>query len=357
VVVGGATGMIGDPSGRATERELLTAERAAANSARVRDQLARFVRFDGPNAAVMVNNLDWIGPISHVDWLRDVGKHFTVNYMLQKESVRSRLDREEGLSYTEFSYMILQAYDFLHLFESHDCRIQAGGNDQWGNITAGMDLIQRRHHRQAFGLTFPLVTTASGEKFGKSAGNAVWLAPDRTSPYQFYQYWIRTDDRDVGKYLNYFTFLSRDEIAGVLADHERNREARSAQRRLATEMTAIVHGPEGLAKAERATGVLFGGEVTGLSDADLAEVFADVPSCERPRAVLEAGVRAVDLLADTGVFASRGEAKRMIAGGGVYVNNRPVRAVDAMLTPGDLASETVLILRKGKKGYTLVRFR
>src|SRR3984957_17910420 len=218
VLVGGATGMVGDPSGRSTERQLLTLETLAANVEAVRRQLSRFVSFEGPNAAMMANNADWTAPVSYLEWLRDVGKHFTVNYMMAKESVRRRLeDREHGISYTEFSYMLLQANDFLHLFDTHGCEMQAGGSDQWGNITAGIELIRKVRGAQAFGITFPLLATSSGEKFGKSAGNAVWLDPARTSPYQFYQYWIRTDDRDAERFLNLFTLLRHEEIAALIA--------------------------------------------------------------------------------------------------------------------------------------------
>jgi tyrosyl-tRNA synthetase len=234
VLVGGATGMIGDPSGRGSERQLLTPEDVAGNCAAIRTQLSRFVSFEGDNAAIMVDNADWTRPVSYLDWLRTVGKHFTINYMMAKESVRRRLeDREQGISYTEFSYMLLQANDFLHLFDHHNCTIQAGGSDQWGNITAGTELIRKTRASEAFGITFPLLETSSGEKFGKSAGNAVWLDSKRTSPYQFYQFWIRTDDRDVERLLRLFTFLDLLEIDVVIERHKEAPEQRTGQKRLA----------------------------------------------------------------------------------------------------------------------------
>lgn len=351
VLVGGATGMIGDPSGRSTERQLLTLETIQSNARAVQRQLARFVDFTGDTAAIMVNNADWTAPVSYLDFLREIGKHFTVNYMLAKESVRRRLeDREHGISYTEFSYMLLQAFDFLHLQQTYGCAMQAGGSDQWGNITAGIELIRRVRGAEAFGITFPLLATSSGEKFGKSAGNAVWLDPARTSPYQFYQYWIRTDDRDAERFLKLFTFLSDEEIAGLMAQPP---EQRAAQKKLAAEVTRIVHGEENLALALKASEVLFGGDVRGLRDRDLADIFADVPSFSLHRAALESGIKVTDALVLSGAAKSKGEAVRLIAGGGVYVNNARVSAADAQLHMNDLASETMLVLRVGKKNYYL----
>ena len=356
ILVGGATGMIGDPSGRSAERQLLTEQTVRANSEAIRKQLARFVSFDGPNAAILANNADWTAPVSYLEWLRDVGKHFTVNYMMAKESVRRRLeDREHGISYTEFSYMLLQAYDFLKLYDLHGCRIQGGGNDQWGNITAGVDLVRRLRGQEVFGVTFPLLTTAGGEKFGKSAGNAVWLDPARTSPYLFYQFWIRTDDRDASRYLKLFTFLPLAEIDALMAAHQKAPEHREAQRTLATEMTRLVHGEEGLEAAARASAVFFGQEIRGLSDRDLADVFADVPSFAIPRGAIEAGLRLSDALVNAGACKSKGEAGRAIRAGGVYVNNRRVDDERATLTLADLASESMIVLRSGKKNYYLGR--
>lgn len=357
VLVGSATGMIGDPSGRDSERELLTAEAVEVNSRSMKAQLERFVSFEGENAALMVNNLDWIGPMSYIEWLREVGKHFSVNAMIAKESVRRRLnDREQGISYTEFSYMLLQAYDFLHLFSEHNCLIQGGGSDQWGNITAGIDLIRRAHRKEAFGITFPLVTSSSGEKFGKSAGNAVWLDPEQTSPYQFYQYWIRADDRDVEKYLKYFTFLPIEEIDSIVREHQEAPHQRNAQRILAMEITRLVHGEVELKKSIKASEILYGGEIEGLSDRDLLEIFDDVPSIQIDKSRLTAGVPIVELLIESGMVKSKGEARRLINGGGVYLNNQNIKDTDLRATKNDLASETVLVLRTGKKRYHLIRF-
>lgn len=357
VLVGAATGMIGDPSGRSSERQLLTLEEIRANAEAVHQQLARFVSFEGANAALIVNNADWTTPVSYLEWLRTVGKHFTINYMLAKESVRRRLeDREHGISYTEFSYMLLQANDFLHLFDHANCAIQAGGSDQWGNITAGAELIRKVRAREAFGITFPLLQTSSGEKFGKSAGNAVWLDPKRTSPYQFYQFWIRTDDRDVERMLKLFTFLELAEIAAVMEEHAKAPETRGAQKRLAEEMTRLVHGADALAAAQRASEALFGGEVAGLSDADLADIFADVPSFTVPAASIEAGMKIADVLVAAGAAKSKGEAQRLIQGGGVYLNNKRIEGGPAsVVRRGDLASETMFVVRSGKKSYYLGR--
>jgi tyrosyl-tRNA synthetase len=353
IVVGGATGMIGDPSGRSAERQLLTVEAIRANAAAVGKQLARFVSFEGSNAAIMVDNADWTAPVSYLEWLRDVGKHFTVNYMMAKESVRRRLeDREHGISYTEFSYMLLQANDFLHLFDAHGCEMQAGGSDQWGNITAGIELIRKVRGKQAFGITFPLLATSSGEKFGKSAGNAVWLDPARTSPYQFYQYWIRTEDADVEKLLRLFTFLEMDAIRQLMAAPP---EARAPQRALASEMTRMVHGADELALAMKASEALFGGELAGLSDRDLADIFADVPSFSVETSAIENGLRLPDLLVRAGAAKSKGEATRLIAGGGVYLNNRRVEDATAVLRREQLATETMFVIRVGKKSYYLGR--
>jgi len=353
VLVGGSTGMIGDPSGRTAERQLMTPEIVVANCEGIRRQLERFVSFEGDNAAIMVNNYDWTGGVSYLDFLRDIGKHFTVNYMLAKESVRRRLeDREHGISYTEFSYMLLQAFDFLQLYDTKRCKIQAGGSDQWGNITAGIELIRRMRAEQAFGITFPLLATSSGEKFGKSAGNAVWLDKNKTSPYQFYQYWINTDDRDVERFLKLFTFLEIAEIAELCSKPP---EQRAAQKKLAEEVTRIVHGEEALAHAIKASNVLFGEEIDGLKDRDLAEIFADVPSFNIEAISIANGLRVTDALVRSGAAKSKGEATRLLAGGGVYLNNRRVAAADAQLRREDLASETMFVLRVGKKSYYLGR--
>jgi len=356
VLVGGATGMIGDPSGRSSERPLLTPEMIAANVEAIRPQLSKFVSFEGRNAAIVVDNGDWTRPVGYLEWLRTVGKHFTVNYMSAKESVRRRLeDREQGISYTEFSYMLIQANDFLHLFDHYGCTVQAGGSDQWGNITAGIDLVRKARGAEVYGMTLPLLTTAGGEKFGKSAGNAIWLDPRRTTPYQFYQFWMQTDDRDVERYLKLFTFESLPDIAGACAAHSERPERRAAQKLLATRLTEMVHGPDGLDDAVRATEALFSRELSGLSDEELAAVFSDVPSVTLERSALAAGPRLAHILAQAGACASRGEANRLIQGGGVYLNNRRIDA-DRPLSEADLASNSMLVLRTGKKSYYLVRF-
>ncbi|HEX3875696.1 MAG TPA: tyrosine--tRNA ligase [Bryobacteraceae bacterium] len=357
VLVGGATGMVGDPSGRSTERNLLDFETLAGNVDAVRAQLSRFVSFEGENAARLVDNAEWTAPISYLDWLRNVGKYFTVNYMIAKESVRRRLeDREQGISYTEFSYMLLQAHDFLQLFDAYGCTIQAGGSDQWGNITAGIDLVRKaRAGAEVYGFTHPLLATSSGEKFGKSAGNAVWLDARRTSPYQFYQFWVQAEDADVERYLKLFTFESLESISESMAAHGEHPERREAQKLLASRMTEIVHGKEGLEEAVRASEALFGKELSGLSDEELTSIFADVPSKTLERTTLGSGLRLSQALVAAGACASKGEANRLIQGGGVYLNNRRMSA-DGPVTEADLASKSMLVLRTGKKSYFLVRF-
>ena len=356
-VVGGATGMIGDPSGRSSERNLLDDSAVLANLATIRTQLASFLRFDGANGAKVVNNADWTGPISYLHWLRDVGKYFSVNAMIAKESVRRRLEeRDQGISYTEFSYMLLQAYDFFVLNRDEGVQLQMGGNDQWGNITAGIELIHKKGGGQAYAITSPLLLTAAGEKFGKSAGNAVWLDSALTSPFAFYQYWVRTDDRDAGKFLRMFTFLDLDEIEAIEAAHASNLAGRGAQKRLAQEVTRIVHGEAALLRAELATEILFGREIQGLSDAELADIFGDVPSTQLERNRLEAGIDLISLLVEMGASASKGEARRALTAGSIYLNNVKVTDAALMVTAAQLASESTLVVRTGKKNYFLARF-
>jgi tyrosyl-tRNA synthetase len=357
VVAGGGTGMIGDPSGRTSERQLLTREEVEANLAAVRGQLAQFLDFEvQSNPAKIVNNADWLTTISMMDFLREVGKHFTVNYMMAKDSVRTRLDRADGISYTEFSYMLLQAYDFLQLYDRHDCTLQAGGSDQWGNITAGVELIRRKRGVRAYGMVYPLITNPDGSKLGKTAKGTIWLDPERTSPYRFYQFWLNQGDADVIDHLKYFTWLDREAIAGLeqkLAEHPERREA---QRTLAQEMTRMVHGPTALERAEQAASVLFGGEIAGLGADDIADIFSDVPSSALPKQALEGeGKPVVDLLAETGLSRSKGQARRTLKSGGVYVNNRRVGNVDAAVTLEDAIEGTYVVLRRGKKSYHLVK--
>jgi tyrosyl-tRNA synthetase len=356
-LVGGGTGMIGDPSGKTVERQLLTREDVERNVEGLRAQLARFLDFGGAHPAQMIDNHEWLGGLGLIEFLRDVGKHFTVNYMLAKDSVARRLEQESGLSVTEFAYSLLQAYDFAILSDRYGCQLQMGGSDQWGNITAGMELIRRTRGRQAHGIVWPLVTTASGVKFGKTEAGTVWLDPERTSPFRFYQFWLNTDDREAEPYLKKFTFLALDEIAGVMEEHGQNPAGRAAQRRLAVEVTRLVHGEEGLRRAERATGVLFGSVAAQeLPAAELLDVFADVPSTEMARTRLEGeGMPVVDLLAEAGVAASKGEARRLIQGGGISLNGERVGSVDQRVRAEDAIDGQVLLLRKGKKDNHVVR--
>lgn len=354
VIVGGATGMVGDPSGKSEERNLLTPHQVEANSKAIEKQLAHFVSFEGTNAARMLDNSDWIGAFSYLEWLRDVGKHFPVNVMLAKDSVRRRLeDQEHGISYTEFSYMLLQAYDFLHLFREQKCRLQVGGSDQWGNITAGIDLIRRVTGEQAYGVTFPLLTGSGGEKFGKTAAGAVWLSSDRTSVWDFYQYWVRADDRDVGRYLRLFTFLTQQEVESLDREASERPERREAQKVLAREVTAIVHGREQAEAVERGAGVLYGSEIKDLTDEQLRMILADAPSCSVARDRLGAGIPIVDLLVEANLVPSKSEARRRLKSGGIYVNNVAVDG-DFVADSTALASPSCLVLRSGKKNYCLV---
>ncbi|MEN6556859.1 MAG: tyrosine--tRNA ligase [Thermoguttaceae bacterium] len=357
-LVGGATGMIGDPSGKSEERNLLSVDALQANIAGMEPQLRRFLRFDGPNAAVVVNNYEWMGRFGYLEFLRDVGKHFPVNVMLTKDSVRSRLARSDaGISYTEFSYMLLQAYDFVELNRRYGCQLQAGGSDQWGNITAGIDLARRLHGVQLYGCTCPLLTRSDGTKMGKTESGALWLSPDKTSPYKFYQYWINLDDADVGRCLRFFTDLDRTTIDALLARHQTDPGRREAQRCLADALTQLVHGDDGLNAAHRATDIFFGAEIRDLSDVQLVGIFADVPSRQLPRDRLAGeGLSAVDALVESGLCKSKGDARRTITQGGAYVNNHRLESVDVRLTAAQLASPSVMVLRSGKKNYALLKF-
>jgi tyrosyl-tRNA synthetase len=357
-LVGGATGMIGDPSGKSEERNLLSPEALQRNVDGMLPQIKQFLDFEvAGNSALLVNNFDWIGPISYLDFLRDIGKHFPVNMMLAKDSVKGRIDRESGISYTEFSYMLVMAYDFVHLHQKYGCQLQIGGSDQWGNITAGIDLARRMNSVQLYGLTNPLLTKSDGGKMGKTESGTVWLSADRTSPYQFYQYWINIDDADAGKCLRFLTEVLREEVESLDAARSADPGKRESQRRLAEEITRLVHGEEGLATARRATEIFFGAEISQLNDGQLAEIFADVPSRELPRERLAGeGLPLIDALVESGLSKSKGDARRTIQQGGAYVNNRRMADLDARLKPTDLASETVLVLRSGKKSYALLRF-
>ncbi len=358
-LVGGATGMIGDPSGKSEERNLLSLDVLRANVEAIQRQLARFLDFDdGKNSALLVNNYDWMHKFGYLEFLRDVGKHFPVNVMLAKDSVKSRLDRTDaGLSYTEFSYMLLQGYDFVHLNRRFGCQLQVGGSDQWGNITAGIDLARRLQAVQLYGITCPLLTKSDGTKMGKTSSGALWLDAEKTSPYHFYQYWINLDDADVDTCLRFFTDLPEPRIDELVTRHRSDPAKREAQNRLATELTRLVHGEKGLASARRATAVFFGAEISQLTDAQLTAIFADVPSSRLNRRQLDGdGLEIVEALCRAGLTKTKSEARRVVGQGGAYVNNRRVPSVDARLTPADLASETVIVLRSGKKRYALLRF-
>jgi tyrosyl-tRNA synthetase len=356
-VVGGGTGMIGDPSGKATERALLTMEQVDANVEGIRRQVSRFLDFDNVTApARLMNNAEWLTKLSAIEFMRDVGKYFTVNYMLAKESVRRRSESDEGISYTEFSYLLLQSYDFLVLYDRFNCTVQMGGSDQWGNITAGVDLVRRLRSAKTHGLVMPLMTTASGAKFGKTEAGAVWLDPSLTSPFRFFQFWLHTDDSDVGKYLRFFTFLDRPAIEQLEDTARTAPESREAQRALAREVTRMVHGDEAVARAERASGVLFGEDISTLPAEDVLSVFDDVPSSTVTADKLAGeGVAVVELLASSGLTASKGEATRLIRGGGVYVNNRRVTDEKARLRSGDAIDGRLFVLRKGAKQNHVVK--
>jgi len=356
-LLGGATAMIGDPSGKNEERNLLMPETIEKNLAGIKKQLEQFLDFDcGANAALLINNIDWIGQFSFIEFLRDVGKFFRVGEMMGKESVRKRLQSEVGMSFTEFSYQLLQAYDFLHLYRQYQCVLQVGGDDQWGNIIAGIDLVRKLEQQTVYGMTSSLLTTSSGQKFGKTEAGAVWLDENKTSAYEFYQYWIRTEDQDVIELLKLFTFLSLDEIADLERLVQTEPEKRQAQKVLAEEVTKWVRGAEHTALAQKASGALFGQEINGLSDRDLNSIFADVPSMNIPRDRLSPGMELLETLCETGLCSSRGEAKKLIKAGGVYINNTKVNDINQNLTPESLASESILVLRTGKKKYFLLKF-
>ncbi|MEX2179136.1 MAG: tyrosine--tRNA ligase [Gemmatimonadaceae bacterium] len=355
-LAGGGTGLIGDPSGKSAERPLLSVDDIAANTVSIRGQLERFVDTSGKTGAVVRNNADWLAPLQALDFMRDVGKHFTVSYMLQKESVKARL--ETGMSYTEFSYMLLQAYDYLQLHERDGVTLQVGGSDQWGNITAGIELIRRVRGAEAHALTFPLLTTAAGAKFGKSEAGAVWLDPDRTSPYRFYQFWINTDDRDAGQMLRYFTFLDREQIEALDRDATERPEARAAQRALALDVTERVHGTEAARAAEEVSALLFGkADPKALSVEALRLLEREIPTfvmaAEEPWDafdVIEAIIQGKDAL-----FRSKGEARRALDQGGLYVNGDRLGAEPRDIGRSELLHGRYLLVRKGARTYGLVR--
>ncbi|MFS0822386.1 tyrosine--tRNA ligase [Bacillus sp. 1P02SD] len=352
-LVGGATGLIGDPSGKKAERTLNPQEVVVQYSNSIREQLSRFLDFEAEeNPAQIANNYDWIGSLDLITFLRDIGKSFGLNYMLAKDSVQSRLDA--GISFTEFSYMILQSYDFLKLYENEGCRLQIGGSDQWGNITAGLELIRKTvEDAKAFGLTIPLVTKADGTKFGKTEGGTIWLDKEKTSPYEFYQFWINTDDRDVVRYLKYFTFLSKEEIENLEAEIQHAPEKRLAQKTLAEEVTKLVHGEAALRQAVKISAALFSGSISELSAEEIKQGFKDVPSYEFDG---EAEVSLVDLLVMSKISPSKRQAREDIGNGAIYVNGERIQEVDAVLNEQHRIEGQFTVIRRGKKKYFLIKY-
>jgi tyrosyl-tRNA synthetase len=356
-LIGGGTGLIGDPSGRSTERQLNSVDIVKGYSDSIKEQLASILHFDASESgAVARNNYEWLSSLTVIEFLRDIGKHFGINYMLGKDSVESRL--ENGISFTEFTYMILQSFDFMNLYEKENCTLQIGGSDQWGNITAGMELIRRtkaekgEEDAKVFGLTVPLITKSDGTKFGKTAGGAVWLDPEKTTPYEFYQFWINTDDRDVIRFLKYFTFLDLQEIDALEKELEEAPEKRVPHRRLAEEMTTLVHGKEALVQAQRITEALFSGDVKNLNAAEIEQGFKDVPSTT----IEDKEIALVDLLVTAGIAKSKRQAREDIANGAVYINGDRNQDVAYQLTDADCIDNTFTIIRRGKKKYFLIRY-
>ncbi|HAB31598.1 MAG TPA: tyrosine--tRNA ligase [Cryomorphaceae bacterium] len=355
-LIGGATGMVGDPSFKSAERQLLDAETLEKNLAGQKAQLMKFLDFDGPNGAKIVNNYDWFKDFGFLDFIRDIGKHITVNYMLAKDSVKSR--QESGISFTEFSYQLIQGYDFFHLWKNEGIRLQMGGSDQWGNITTGTELIRRMGAGEAFALTTPLIKKADGTKFGKTEGGNVWLDPNRTSPYQFYQFWLNAADEDGGNYIRIFTTKSREEIESLEAEHAQAPHLRILQKALAADITARVHSEEELQKALQASQILFGQstaeDLKGLDARTLLDVFEGVPQMEVQKEAIQAGLPILEVLcADTALFASRGEAKKLLAAGGVSLNKSKVDAA-YIVTSEDIIGGGYLLAQKGKKNYALI---
>ena len=361
-LAGGATGMVGDPSGKSAERNLQTPEQVAHNIESVKRQLGKVLEFDAAktpahNPARLVNNADWTAPMSYLEFLREVGKFFTVNWMIAKESVRARMeDRENGISYTEFSYMLLQAFDFYHLRKTLDCELQVGATDQWGNITAGTELIRKKLGSSGFGLVFPLLTKSDGTKYGKTATGTVWLDPKRTSPYRFYQFFMQTEDADVVKLLKVLTFLPPAEIDALEAEMKANPGARAAQKALARAMTTVVHGDSAFADAQRASEIMFGGGLDGVSEAVFQDVVGEIPTKDLERAKIEGGgLPLVDAIVHSGLTPSKGQARKDVEGGGIYLNNVRAAEVARMVTTSDLLFGKYLLLRKGKRTYTVLR--
>jgi tyrosyl-tRNA synthetase len=354
-LVGGGTGLIGDPSGKASERTLLSAEDAAGNAAAIGRQLSRFFDLSSSDQGLLLNNAEWLASCRLIDFLRDIGKHFSVNEMMKRDSVRTRLEeRDQGISYTEFTYMLLQSYDFLHLFEHYDCTIQLGGSDQWGNIVAGIELIRRTLGKRAYGVTMPLLTSSTGKKFGKTEEGAVWLDAGRTSPYQMYQYWIQTADADVVPYLKRFTFLNQEQILDLERGVEAQPEKREAQRVLAAEATAIVHGAAAVEAVEAASRILFSGSTEAAKADTIAMLLREMPASEVTPQELEARIGLVDLLVRTRLAESKAAARKLIEGGGVYLYNDRQSSAQKSISKEDLRWPGAILLRTGKRNYHLV---
>ena len=359
-LVGGATGMVGDPSGKSEERNLLSEKILNHNLACVKKQLEKFLDFDtaNPNAAEMANNYDWFKNFTFLDFIRDVGKHITVNYMMSKDSVKKRLDGDTGMSFTEFTYQLVQGYDFYYLHKNKNCKLQMGGSDQWGNIVTGTELIRRKSGGEGFAFTCPLITKTDGGKFGKSEKGNVWLDAKRTSTYQFYQFWLNTADADAEKYIKIFTFLPKEEIDALLAAHKGNEHQRILQKKLAEEVTCFVHSREDYDFAVNASQLLFNNDTAGLlqqlNEDQLLQVLDGVPTVQVARSVLDAGIDIVSFLADTKIFPSKGDARKMVQGGGVNINKEKVDAIDHVVTTAGLLKNKYLLIQKGKKNYYLV---
>ena len=362
-LVGGATGMIGDPSMKSSERNLLDEETLRHNQEAIKKQLTKFLDFesDAPNAAELVNNYDWMKDYSFLNFIRDIGKHITVNYMMAKDSVKKRLSGEssEGLSFTEFSYQLMQAYDFLYLYENKNCKLQMGGSDQWGNITTGSELIRRKAGGEAFALVCPLITKADGGKFGKTESGNVWLDKKYTSPYKFYQFWLNVSDEDAAKYIKIFTSLSREEIESLIAEHSEAPHRRALQRRLAEEITVMVHSREDYDAAVEASGILFGNATSEalrrIDEETLLSVFEGVPQFTVAKSDLEAGIKAIDLLTEkAAVFPSRGEMRKMVQSGGVSLNKERLNDQEQVITTADLLNDRYLLAQRGRKNHFLL---
>ena len=363
-LIGGATGMIGDPSGKSKERVLIDEERLRHNQEAIKNQLARFLDFesDAPNAAILVNNYDWMKTFSFLDFIRNIGKLITVNYMMSKDSVKRRFTGEsgaDGMSFTEFSYQLLQGYDYVYLNENYDCKLQLGGADQWGNITTGTEMIRKISGNEVFALTCPLITKADGKKFGKTEQGNIWLDRRYTSPYTFYQFWLNVSDDDADRYIKIFTSIPQEEIESLIAQQKEAPHLRLLQKRLAQELTILVHGEEELEKAVAASGILFGNATSealrSLDEETLLAVFDGVPKFEVSRELLNEGVKAVDLTTEVAaVFASKGEMRKLVQGGGVSVNKEKLAAFDQVITTADLLNDKYILIQKGKKNYYLI---